>query len=133
MLKALPFILIVALVIYTVVDIANSEEDERLGVPQILWILLVVLIPVLGCIAWFAVSRTRRAQRAAGATSAPARGTTGPVPNRRPDRPLAPDDDPEFLWLLEQARLKKEREQRAAQESDGNEHVDPPEGEAPRA
>lgn len=132
MLKVLPFILVVALVIYTVADIANSEEDERLGVPQILWILLVIVIPVLGCIAWFAVSRSRRAQRAAGA-SVTGRGTATAAPAQRTDRPLAPDDDPEFLWLLEQARLKKEREQRAAQEAEGTDGpADPPEGEAPR-
>jgi hypothetical protein len=35
--------------------------------------------------------------------------------------------------LLEQARLKKEREQRAAQDPDGTDPVDPSEGDAPHA
>lgn len=90
-------LLLIGLVVYCVIDIVRSEDDERLGVHPALWVLLVVLFPLIGGVVWLAVSRTRRAnarpQEAAG------HATTGPV---------APDDDPEFLWRLEQERRRRE-------------------------
>ena len=108
--RVLLFLLIVGAVVYAVVDIANSEDDERLGMPPFLWIVLVILVPVLGTIVWLAVSRTQRARRGTG-TATP---TSYRMMSHSPQpQPLAPDDDPEFLWLLEQARIKTQREEQA--------------------
>jgi hypothetical protein len=93
--RYLPFLLLVALVVYTVVDVVNADEDERLGVHPALWVLGIVLLPPLGSIAWLAVRFSRRR----------------PGPSRpQPRGPLAPDDDPEFLWRLEQERRRREQE-----------------------
>jgi hypothetical protein len=94
------YLLVIGLVVYCVIDIVRSEDDERLGVPAALWVLLVVLVPVLGSIVWIAVSRTRRAQRA------PASSGWG-TGSRRAPGPTAPDDDEEFLWRLEQERKRQ--------------------------
>jgi hypothetical protein len=110
MARVLLFLLIVGAVVY-VVDISNSEDDERLGMPPFLWIVLVILVPVLGTIVWLAVSRTQRARRGTRpGTSTSYRTLSHPT---QPQQPLAPDDDPEFLWLLEQARIKRQREEQA--------------------
>lgn len=90
-------LLLIGLVVYCVIDIVRSQDDERLGVHPALWVLLVVLFPLVGGIVWLAVSRTRRA------------GRTGTVRADAPAGPLAPDDDPEFLWRLDQERRRREQ------------------------
>ena len=113
MARYLPFLLIVGLVIYTVVDVVNADDDDRLGVHPALWILGIVLLPPLGSIAWLAVRFSRRARSGAPRSSGPSGPAAGP--QYRPG-PVAPDDDPEFLWRLEQERRRREREQEPDQE-----------------
>ncbi|ASR55372.1 PLD nuclease N-terminal domain-containing protein [Cellulomonas sp. PSBB021] len=91
-------LLLIGFVVYCVIDIVRSDEDERLGVHPALWVLLVVLFPVIGGVVWLAVSRTKRGQRT------PYRTQTAQAPGA----PVAPDDDPEFLWRLEQERRRRE-------------------------
>ncbi|HEY0217818.1 MAG TPA: PLDc N-terminal domain-containing protein [Cellulomonas sp.] len=116
MARVLLFLVIIGLAVYAIADISSSDDDERLGVPAFAWVVIVILVPVVGPLAWIAVSRSRRAARAAGTTgrASGGHGSTGYRELQRPaPQPLAPDDDPEFLWLLEQARLKKQREAEA--------------------
>ncbi|WP_282946073.1 PLD nuclease N-terminal domain-containing protein [Cellulomonas endometrii] len=113
MARALLFLVMIGLAVYAVADIATSEEDERLGLPKLPWMLLAVVVPLLGPAVWILVSRSRRAERGPGGGAGPSRGGPapgGPAPRRR--GPVAPDDDPEFLWRLEQDRIRRERETR---------------------
>lgn len=103
------FLLLVAVVVYTVTDIINAPDEDLHGLPRGIWIVLVVLIPVLGSIVWFAVSlngRRSRGEALGGPRSGP---RTAPGGHAAPGRqgPLAPDDDPEFLWRLEQERRRR--------------------------
>lgn len=113
MIRVLMFLVIVALAVYAVVDISNSDEDDRRGLPSGLWFVVAVVIPVLGPLLWLTVRNAQRAARAGGGTGTsrprPAGPSSGP---RRPQRPVAPDDDPEFLWRLEQEQRRRDREQR---------------------
>lgn len=102
--RNLLYLLYLGLVVYTVIDVWGSDEDERLGGPRIAWIALILVVPVLGPAVWLVVSRSRRAARGQGG---PAAGTTG-QPRRGGPRPVAPDDDPEFLWRLEQERRRRD-------------------------
>ncbi|NLF04063.1 MAG: hypothetical protein GX593_03500 [Actinomycetales bacterium] len=111
--RYLPFLLIIGLVIYTVVDVVNADDDDRLGVHPALWILGIVLLPPLGSIAWLAVRFSRRAQRGTG-SQGPASSGYASQPPRQPYRPgpVAPDDDPEFLWRLEQEKRRRAADER---------------------
>lgn len=92
-------LVVVGLIVYTVIDVARSDERERLGLHKLLWIAFMVLVPVVGSVTWLLVRRT------------PGRRTgRGPGIGTVPHAPLAPDDDPEFLWRLEQERRRRERE-----------------------
>lgn len=114
MLRYLPILAVIALVVYTVVDVVNSEDDDRLGVHPALWILGIVLFPPLGSIAWLAVRFARKNRTA----PRPSAGSAGPAaPASRPG-PLAPDDDPEFLWRLEQERRRAEQERKRRETDD---------------
>ncbi len=65
--------------VFSVVDCALQPPTRHRGVGKAWWMLIVLLIPVLGGILWFAVGRVSRRAIAA----------------RR-----APDDDPDFLRSL---------------------------------
>jgi hypothetical protein len=80
--------LILAFSIYCLIDVVRSESSEVRGLPKLVWVLLVLVFPLAGGIAWFVAGRPR------GTTPLGvdrlARPKTGPVV-------LGPDDDPDFL------------------------------------
>ena len=108
MVRALPYIVPIALALYALIDLSRSQVVERAGIRPLAWVAMIVLLPVVGPVAWIAVSRSRRV----GGTSRPASPGRpsmpgGPVrPTRRPG-PVAPDDDPDFLWRLDQQHLRQ--------------------------
>lgn len=71
----------IALAVYAAIDCTRAGERERRGVPVGLWLALIVLLPFVGPILWLLMSRLGSAGG-------------GTVPRARP---LAPDDDPDFL------------------------------------
>lgn len=48
------YILIAVIIILAIIDVVNSNRDTT---HKILWIIAILLFPLLGCIAWFLVSR----------------------------------------------------------------------------
>ncbi|WP_456845087.1 PLDc N-terminal domain-containing protein [Cellulomonas sp. P5_C6] len=94
--RNLVVLLLIGLTVYCVFDIVRSTAPERLGVHPVFWVLLVVFVPLLGVLAWLAVKWSRGTAYAG--QEAPA------APARR--RPAAPDDDPEFLWRLDEDRRR---------------------------
>ncbi|WP_019136247.1 PLDc N-terminal domain-containing protein, partial [Cellulomonas massiliensis] len=62
--RNLLYLLYLGLVVYTVIDVWGSDEDDRLGGPRFAWIALIVVVPVIGPAVWLVVSRSRRAARA---------------------------------------------------------------------
>nr|WP_210768033.1 PLD nuclease N-terminal domain-containing protein [Cellulomonas humilata] len=87
--------LIIGLTVYCAFDVIRSTAEERLGVHPALWVLLILFVPLLGAVVWLAVRWSRRTA-AAGSPGAP----------RQSRRPTAPDDDPEFLWRLDEDRRR---------------------------
>jgi hypothetical protein len=68
--------------------------------------VIILFFPLLGSIAYFAAGRPRKTGPRAGKW----RPGSGFPQAERPKRPIAPDDDPEFLRQLD-ARGKKEDEE----------------------
>ncbi len=79
--RALPLILLVAVTVFAVIDAVLTPKHQLPGKGW--WVVGIILLPVIGPVAWLTVGR--RARRASGG------GRSGPVP------PIAPDDDPDFL------------------------------------
>ncbi|GIG38900.1 PLDc N-terminal domain-containing protein [Cellulomonas phragmiteti] len=96
MLRYLPLVLVVAFTVYCVFDVLGSDERTRRGLPAPVWLLVVLALPVLGGVVWLVVSR-----------GTPRTGTAGP----RSRGPVAPDDDPEFLFRLEQEQRRRARQE----------------------
>jgi hypothetical protein len=81
-------LVIVTFGIWALIDVAQTPVSRVRRFPKSTWSVLV-LIPVLGAAGWFLDGRSP-VPRGAGGTRA-----GGPAP-----RPIAPDDDPEFLRRL---------------------------------
>jgi hypothetical protein len=92
MIRLLPWLLTIAVTVYAVVDCIQTDDARVRGLPKLLWLLLILLFPVVGSIAWFIAGRPQNG--AAG------RGPSGRGPSHRPPPPRGPDDDPDFLRRL---------------------------------
>lgn len=69
------------LTIYCVVEVAQADPDDVRALPRWMWATIIIVIPVLGAIAWLLWGRPRRQ----------------PLDRGGRQRPIAPDDDPDFL------------------------------------
>jgi hypothetical protein len=78
--------------VFSIVDCAVQPATRHRGVSKSAWIAIVILIPVIGGVLWFALGRRR--------------GADGEGERRR-----APDDGPEFLRSL----TRSEQDARIAQ------------------
>ena len=71
----------IVLVIYAIFDAAATPPSQIKILPKPAWLVVIVLVPVLGALAWIFVG-TKRLR---------------PGPGRRPLPPRGPDDDPDYL------------------------------------
>jgi hypothetical protein len=105
-LRYLPVLLVLAVVIYCLVECIQTPSEEVRNLPKWAWIIMIVVLDVIGCAAWFFAGRPkRRASPASGPAASPGWLPGG---NRR-GRPLAPDDDPEFLKGLKRPPSEHDR------------------------
>ena len=98
-------VLVFALTLYALLDCARTpDESMPARMPKFLWIILIVLFPTIGPIAWIIVSRVKAAEERGGYVEPTVWSSKEGTSFRRPQRaqPMAPDDDPEFLRDLEQ-------------------------------
>lgn len=105
------FLADVALVAVALIGCLSAEEDEIRSLPRIGWIFVILFFPVVGPVAWFAAGRPEPVATRID----PPRSATGPADppgerGRQQRRPLAPDDDPEFLRSLDSEQAKRDRE-----------------------
>lgn len=87
----------IVLAVVALISCVSAEDDEIRGLPRALWMLLIVLFPFAGSIAWFVARRPS------------VRWFRGRLPSRE-NRPLGPDDDPEFLRSISVRRAEQEQE-----------------------
>ena len=63
----LPTVLAFALTLYALLDCARTpEESLPARMPKFLWIMLIVVFPAVGPIAWIIVSRVKAAEERGG-------------------------------------------------------------------
>lgn len=100
-------LLSVASVLFAAVALISclSVEDKRTirGLPRFAWVIAILLLPLVGGIAWFLFGRPRPT-RGQASRWRPASGAQEP-PRRR-----APDDDPDFLRSLRDYKISEDDE-----------------------
>lgn len=92
----------ILLAIAALISCLSADEGDINALPRIAWVLIILFFPLLGSIAWFAAGRTR--VRPAGNAWRPGAGF--PERERPRPRPVAPDDDPEFLRSVREERAR---------------------------
>jgi hypothetical protein len=91
----------VLLTALALISVLSVEDKGRIrGLPRFAWVLLILLVPLLGAVAYFVAGRPVPTGRASGWRLAGGAG--------RVTRPRAPDDDPDFLRSLEQPSAHSE-------------------------
>jgi hypothetical protein len=133
--RVLLFVLMTGAVIWALIECIQADDTEIRHLPKIWWILIILFFWAIGAVAWFTAGRPRgSARRGAPWPSGPTSGFPG---YERP-RPLAPDDDPNFLRDLKRSNddheqmLKrweedlKRRERDLRQQGDGQDPPDDP-------
>ncbi|WP_156252961.1 PLD nuclease N-terminal domain-containing protein [Pseudactinotalea terrae] len=96
-------LLILAAVIYGIVDCAQADARTRRNIPLWIWVALMIVLPLVGTVIWLIVSRLIL-----------------PGPEVAQRRPVAPDDDPEFLRELERRTKRPQPEADPTPSSDEN-------------
>jgi hypothetical protein len=85
------FVVQIVLAVAALISCLSAEGGEINAIPRLGWILIILFFPLVGSIAWFIAGRTTTTPR-----------STWRIGNgfRERTRPVAPDDDPEFLRSL---------------------------------
>ncbi len=104
MIRLLPLALDLVLLVFCLIDCILADQSRVRNLPKWGWVVLMAVIPLIGCIAWLLAGRPlRRPRERAGTPDAPTW--------ERPPylRPTAPDDDPAFIAQLKRTNSEHER------------------------
>ncbi len=128
MARLLLYAIPVVVMLYAFIDAIMTPRTQTRSLPKPLWIVLIVLIPLLGAIAWLLLGRPRTEPHPRdGGGGGGGGGTDGPAPRTPPSRPgrrrgsPPPDDDPEFLRRLDQAAWERKMRERRSGNAGGSE------------
>lgn len=94
--RALMFIVPLALTIYAFIDCLNTSEEDTKHLPKIAWVFIILLFWIAGPVVWLVAGKARRTRT----------GGAGPSSWQRSRRQqwVAPDDNPDFLKSLKDDR-----------------------------
>ena len=112
----------ILLAVYALVDCLRTEKSDLPGrLPRAFWLLIIIILPVFGPLAWIVISWASKAESPDGRVEIPRnpleifRGSGERSQPQEPEIPQAPDDNPDFLFSLE-AKMRRERMAREAEE-----------------
>lgn len=109
MLRSVPYLLLIALWIYALVDCLGTPPRQVRGLPKGVWLVIVMLLGVVlvGPLAWLLLGK-RRGLPAGGGTPAEWHRHYRHE-ERGAHEWIAPDDNPEFLRSLSERIRKQDR------------------------
>lgn len=94
--RHLPTIIHLVLLVYCLIECIQTDSSDVRNLPKPLWIFLIVLVPVVGPVAWLVAGRPTGAG-ARRSVPWPSTATAGFPEYERPRPARGPDDDPDFL------------------------------------
>jgi hypothetical protein len=96
--RVLVYAIPVVLAVWALVDLIQVPKAAVRAMAKPFWAIAIIFLPVVGPLAWLTVGAQRKRF---------GRGGGG-----RPVRPVAPDDDPDFLRKLDEERRREQRKQK---------------------
>ena len=104
-------VVIFCLVLAALIDIVIRDESQIRHLPKLVWIILVILLPLIGCIIWFTVGREYRTVEDRGSFGDPRRwespaAATAPVRAKSTEEQLA-ELELEIAEYKEQERIRR--------------------------
>jgi hypothetical protein len=102
-------LVILALWVYCIFDVISTDQARIQNLPKLVWLLIVVLIPPIGPIAWLLLGRPRGASFKVGANEH--RSSTPPPPPPEPTVTERPPPDPDYQRRRDEA-IRKHQEER---------------------
>lgn len=110
------YIVAIILAIYAVVDcLRTPTEDLPGGLPKFLWLLLILVLTLIGPIAWLVISWAARAEKESSDGSVQLPHNPLELFNRsqeaeaKPEaKEIPPDENPDFLFSLE-AQIRRQQ------------------------
>jgi hypothetical protein len=115
MIRVIVPLILVAVMVFTIVDLVTIDSSRIRGLPRWAWVILAIILPLVGSVLWFMVGREPAVERGGRPSQA------GPAKSMRRG-PIAPDDDNEFLGKLsretEQEKRIRQLEERLAELDD---------------
>ncbi len=109
MIRVLAYLIPIVLMIFSFIDCLQASTAAIRVLPRLVWLIVVVVIPVVGPLAWLFAGRPKPISTS----------RRGGRPNATP-APLGPDDDPEYLRKLrdqaQREQIMRERRAREARE-----------------
>jgi Phospholipase_D-nuclease N-terminal len=98
MVRLFVFLAAVQLVVLVLALIGSLSADRVRTMPRPLWVLAILVIPLIGPLAYFIWGRP------------PAPPSEGGPLRRGSPRPSSPDDDPDFLRKVDTEQSRRDRE-----------------------
>lgn len=111
-------LLVVALMVFALVDIIRRDDSQVKYMPKFVWLLLVILLPFIGSVLWFGIGREypeggvrfeRPVRRDSARPPQPAAPSL-PVDTRTTEQQIADLDREIEEWRLRQEIEKRKRE-----------------------
>lgn len=96
------FLVQIFLAVIALISCISADPDRIRGLPRAAWVVIILLFPLVGSITWFLAGRPATAGRSGSGT-----WLTG-GPRHTSHRPVAPDDDPDFLRSISE-RIQSDR------------------------
>jgi Phospholipase_D-nuclease N-terminal len=106
MLRVLPEIVWFGLLVFCLIDCVQTPDGDVRNLPKWAWIMLMILLPLVGSVAWLVAGRPEHSARQRGRAPWPSTATAGFPEYERP--PRGPDDDVEFLRGIKRADSEQE-------------------------
>jgi hypothetical protein len=107
MIRFLPVVVELFLLVFCLIDCIQTPDHEVRNLPKLAWILLILVLPLIGGIAWLVAGRPQQ-QGGNRQVPWPSTRTAGFPEYERPRRAVAPDDDPEFLAEMRRGNAEQE-------------------------
>ncbi len=109
LLSALPALAYVGLIVYSVIDCAQTPAEELPPPGRAWWMTGILLVPVLGAAAWLLAGRQGRGRHERAPAGPERSAGYGWTAEGVAQHPIGPDDDPEFLASLGRAQREQKR------------------------